>query len=62
MAKLHSSVVVIRCGVDTAHHTLVITEEEDGQGSNAVDSREKAALLKLMDDIGARDDIHGRWW
>lgn len=43
----------------TYHHTLVITKEEDGQATNAVDGYEKFALLKLVHHIPARYLIHG---
>ena len=60
MTKLHSYMVVIDGVVDTAHHTLVITKEEDGQRCNAVDCNEKTTLLQLVDDIGPRNAIHGK--
>ena len=30
MTEFHGGVVVVDCTVDTTHHTLIITEEEDG--------------------------------
>ena len=58
VSKLHGLVIVIRGGVYTSHHTLIITEEEDGQSGDAIDSGEKAALLQLVDDIGGWNDVH----
>lgn len=37
MAEVHGFVVVILGAIDATHHTLVITEEEDGKRSDAVD-------------------------
>ena len=59
MAEFHGSLVVVDRGIDTSHHTLVITEEEDGQAGNTIDGDEKTTLLQLMDDIGPRDSVHG---
>ena len=59
MTEFHGGVVVVYGTVDTTHHALIITEEEDGKTSNTIDGDEKAALLQLVDDIGPRDDIHG---
>jgi hypothetical protein len=36
VAEAHECIEVV-CRVDTAHHTLVITEEEDRKTSDAVD-------------------------
>lgn len=58
MTKFHRSLVVVNSAVDTAHHSLVITEEENGEPSNAVDCNQKTTLLQLMDHIIARDSIH----
>lgn len=59
MAEFHGLFVIIRCGVNTTHHTLVITEEEDGQAGNAIDGREKLLFLPSVDHVGFRDEIHG---
>ena len=59
MAEVHVVFVVIPGAVDTTHHTLVITEEENGQASDTIDGYEKAALLKLVNDIMPRYEIHG---
>ena len=37
VAKFHGVVIIVGCCVDTAHHTLIISEEEDGQAGDAVD-------------------------
>lgn len=58
VAKFHGVVVVVWCGVDTAHHSLVITKEEDGQGSYTIDGSEEALFLQLVDHIGLRNEIH----
>ncbi len=59
MTKFHGSVVVVDCTIDTTHHTLIISKEEDGETSNAVDGDEKATLLEFVDHIGPGNDIHG---
>ena len=59
MTELHSGLIVIQRAIDTTHHTLIITEEEDGETSNAVDGNEKATLLEFVDHIGPGNDIHG---
>ena len=59
MTEFHSVVVIIWCGIDTTHHSLVITKEEDGQPSNTIDCNEKTTLLESMDHIGSRNQIHG---
>jgi hypothetical protein len=58
MAELHRSIIVIHGVVDTAHQTLIVTEEEDGQGSHGVDGYEKTSLLILVHHIGLWYDIH----
>ena len=59
MTEFHGGVVVVDGTVDTTHHTLIISEEEDGKTSNTIDGDKKATLLQLVDDIGPRNDIHG---
>ena len=59
VTELHSCLIVIQRTVDTTHHTLVITEEEDGETCNAVDSNEKATLLEFVDHVGPGNDVHG---
>ena len=59
MTEFHGIVVVVDGVVDTAHHTLIITEEEDGQRRNAIDCNQKATLLQLVGDIHAPHTIHG---
>ena len=57
-AKFHGILVVVDCIIDTAHHTLIVTEEEDGQAGNAVDSNEKLPLLQLVHHIPLGNSIH----
>ena len=45
VAKFHGFVVVIRGVVDTSHHTLIITEEEDTETGHAIDGDQQASLL-----------------
>ena len=59
MTELHGFLVVIQSTVDTTHHTLVVTEEEDGETGNAIDGNEKATLLEFVNHIGPGNDIHG---
>ena len=59
MAEFHGVMVVIGSTIDTTHHTLIITEEEDGQAGNTIDGNEKTTLLKLVHHIEPRDGIHG---
>ena len=59
MTEFHGGVVVVDSTVDTTHHTLIVSEEEDGKTSNTIDGDKKATLLQLVDDIGPRNDIHG---
>ena len=46
--KTHGLNVILGV-VHSAHHTLIITEEEDGQGGEAVDGYEKLLLLEGID-------------
>ena len=59
MTEMHGVMVVIGGVVHTTHHTLVVTEEEDGQGCNAIDCNQKTTLLQLVNDMIAWDSIHG---
>ena len=59
MTKLHGVLIVIFGVVNATHHTLIITKEKDGQGSHAIDSNEKAALLELVNDVGPWNHVHG---
>ena len=59
VTELHSFLIVIHRTVDTTHHTLVITEEENGETGNAIDSNKKTTLLQFVDHIGPWNDIHG---
>ena len=58
MTEFHGILIVVLGVVNTTHHTLVITKEENGQGSHAIDSDEKATLLELVNDVGSRNHIH----
>lgn len=58
VAEFHGFIVVVGCIVDTPHHTLIITKEEDTETGHAVDCDQKTSLLELMHDIGFWDDIH----
>lgn len=59
MTEFHRIMIVADGVVDTAHHTLVITEEEDGQRGDTIDRNQKTTLLQLVNDIVFRDAIHG---
>ena len=59
MSELHGCLVVVQSTIDTTHHSLIITEEEDGETSNTIDGDEKTTLLKFVDHIGPGNDIHG---
>lgn len=59
MTEFHRIMIVVDGVVDTAHHTLIITEEEDGQRSDTIDRNQKSALLQLVNHIVFRDAIHG---
>ena len=62
MAELHRLLIVIRGCVNTPHHTLVITEEENTQAGDTVDPRQQGLLLQLVHDIGTWNEIHGGSW
>lgn len=59
VTEFHGSVIVVNRTVDTTHHTLIISEEEDGKTSNTIDRDEKATLLKFVNHIGPGNNIHG---
>ncbi len=50
MAKAHEVNVAFGI-VDTAHHALVIAEEEDGEAREGIDGDEEGALLELVGDV-----------
>ena len=58
MTEFHGFLVVVHSAIDTTHHTLIISEEEDGETSDTIDSNKKTSLLKLMDHVGPGNDIH----
>lgn len=59
MTEFHDLVIVIGGVIDTSHHTLIITEEEDTETSHAVDGDQQTPLLEPVDNIGFWNDIHG---
>ena len=59
MTELHGITIVIGGTIDTTHHTLIITEEENGQAGNTIDRNEKTTLLKLVHHIESGNLIHG---
>ena len=59
VTEFHGVLIVIDCTVDTTHHTLIITKEEDGETSDTVDGDEKATFLISVDHIGPGDEVHG---
>ncbi len=59
MTEFHGIFVVVRSSIDSSHHTLIITEEENGQSGNAIDRNQEAPFLQPVDDIGPRNEIHG---
>ena len=58
MTKFHGILIVIFGVINATHHTLIISKEENGQGSHAIDSNEEATLLELVDHVGPRNHIH----
>lgn len=58
MAEFHGVMVIVGSTIDTTHHTLIITEEEDRQAGNTVDGNEKTTLLKLVHHVKPRNGIH----
>ena len=57
-AKLHCVLVIVGGVVHASHHSLIITEEEDGKTSDTVDQYQKATLLVLVYHIVLADIIH----
>lgn len=55
MPKPHSSIILLGI-VDSAHHALVIAEEEDGQPGDTVDPRRGQLRLRLSGTRGLRDE------
>ena len=60
MAKFHGVLIIVWCIIYSSHHTLIVTEKEDGESSNTVDCYEKTSLLQPMDDIAFRNEVHDR--
>ena len=59
-SEFHDFDGIIDGHINTAHHTLVVTEEEDSQAAHAIDGDEQGLLLIAMDDIEPGDLVHGR--
>ena len=57
-AELHGVLVVVGSVVHAAHHSLIITEEEDGKTGDTVDEYQKTTLLILVYHIVLADSIH----
>ena len=58
VTKFHGCVVVVGGVVDTSHHSLIITEEEDTETGHAIDGDQQTSLLEPVDDIGFWNDVH----
>ena len=56
-AKAHGT-GIIAVAIYTAHDTLVISEEENGETGYAVDEDQESPLLVLAGYIIARDIVH----
>lgn len=59
VTESHGGLIVVDSIVDTAHKTLIIPEEEDGQRGNAVDGDQETAFLILVHHIPLRNGVHG---
>ena len=59
MTKVHGLLIIIWGAVHSTHHTLIITEEEDGKSGDTINGYEKTALLQLVNDIVLRNKVHG---
>lgn len=57
MAEAHEAGIAA-VAVDTAHDTLVVAEEEDGQAGHEVDGDQERALLVLAGHVPTADAIH----
>ena len=58
MTEFHGGLIVIYGIIHAAHHALIITEEEDGQASHAIDGDQKLSLLELVHNVPFGDKIH----
>lgn len=58
VTEFHGVVVVMGGVVDTSHHSLIITEEEDTETGHTVDGDQQPSLLELVNNIGSWNDIH----
>ena len=48
MPEMHGPVVVVLGVVDTAHHALVVAEEEYGQSSEGIDKMKEAVGVVVL--------------
>ena len=48
MPEMHGHIVVVLGVVDTAHHALVVAEEEYGEASEGIDEMEEAVGVVVM--------------
>ena len=48
MPEMHGAVVVVLGIVDTAHHALVVAEEEYGQAGEGIDEMEEAVGVVVV--------------
>ncbi len=48
MPEMHGLVVVVLGVVDTAHHALVVAEEEYGEASEGIDKMEEAVGVVVV--------------
>lgn len=48
MPEMHSPVVVVLSVVDTAHHALVVAEEEYGETGECIDEMEEAVGVVVV--------------
>ena len=50
VAEAHS-LGIVSCGIHTAHETLVVAEEEDGQAGDDADNIEEGLFVKAMGNV-----------
>ena len=58
MAQLHDVDCIVDGDVDTTHHALIITEEEDRQAPYAIYCNEERFLLVAMHHVEPRYLVH----
>ena len=59
VSKFHGVLVIVHRSIDTTHHSLIVTKEENGQARHAIDGNKQLPFLEFMHHIGPWDDIHG---